>query len=191
MRKSRAVVVLVATAVAFAGSFVMLGQAIGADSLWLGLFLMFCFLGLAKMAEPLFMLRMPPQLRRFRSWERSGTVYQTLGVKGFGRLLRDTPLHYLNPSLYLSHQPRDLQRVLRLVESAEASHFWAALLLLPCIGLALVAGQYLAATVFVLVQVFFNLYPILHLRLVRERLSRHVVAADRKRRVPAVSGAAA
>ena len=70
MRKWRAVLALVATTVAFAFSFVMLRQAIGPDSPWLGLVLMFCFLGLAKIAEPLFVLRMPRWLRPLRPWER-------------------------------------------------------------------------------------------------------------------------
>ena len=191
MRKWRAVFVLIATAVGFAVSFVMLRQAIGADSPWLGLVLMLDFLGMAKIAEPLFTLHMPSPLRSLRSWERSGAVYQALGVKAFGRLLRGTPLHYLNHSVYLSHQRADLQRVLRLVESAEASHFWAAVLFVPCIGLTLAAGRYLAGTLFVVVQVFFNLYPILHLRLVRGRVNRHAVAAGRKRRVLAVGNVAA
>lgn len=181
MRKWRAVLVLAAAALGFAVSFVMLRQAIGANSPWLYLFLMFCFLGMAKIAEPLFTLRMPGRFRSIYSWERSGTVYRALGVKAFGRLLRSKPLRYLNLQVYLSRQRVDAEHVLRLVESAEASHFWAALLLLPCIGLSLATGQYWAATVFVLVQVFFNVYPILHLRLVRERLSRHAVTADCKR----------
>lgn len=179
MRKWRAVLVLIAAAVGFAVSFVMLRQAIGADSPWLCLFLMFCLLGMAKIAEPLFMLRMPGPLRAIRSWERSGTVYRAVGVKAFGRLLRTTPLHYLNPQVYLSRQRADPQDVMRLIESAEASHLWAALLLVPGIAVTLATGQFLTATGLVLVQVFFNIYPILHLRLVRERLNRHTLAARR------------
>ena len=122
MIKWRAVLVLIATAVGFVFSFVMFRQLLGADSPWLALLLMFCFLGIAKTAEPLFTLRMPSRLRPLRSCEYSGTVYQALGVKAFGRFLRGTPLRYLNPSVFLSHQRTDLMRVLRLVEAAEASH---------------------------------------------------------------------
>ena len=191
MRKWRAVLVLTAAGVGFAVSFVMLRQAIGTDSPWLCLYLMFCVLGMAKNAEPLFMLRMPGSLRSIRSWERTGTVNRALGVKAFGRLLRSTPLHDLNRQVYLSRQRADPQHVMRLIESAEASHFWAALLLVPGIDVTLATGQFLTATVFILVQVFFNLYPILHLRLVRERLGRHVVAAGRKPRFPPVGNVAA
>lgn len=191
MRKWRAVLLLTAAGVGFAVSFVMLREAIGTDSPWLCLFLMFCILGMGKIAEPLFLLRMPGSLRPIRAWERSGTVYRGLGVKAFGRLLRSTPLHDLNRQVYLSRQRADAQHVMRLVESAEASHFWAALPLLPGIAITLATGQFLTATVLILVQVFFNLYPILHLRLVRERLGRYVVAAGRKRRFPAVGNVAA
>ena len=185
MHKSRAIVVLVATAIGFVVSFVMLREALGANSPWLGLFLMFTVLGLAKVAEPLFMLRMPGPLRSLRAWERTGKVYRPLGVNAFGRLLRGTPLHYLNRSVYLAQQRADMQGVLRLVESAEASHFWAALVLVPYVAIALESRQYAVAIVFALVEVFFNFYPILHLRCVRERLASHAVAAGRRRRFQA------
>jgi hypothetical protein len=166
----RAVLVLVATGAGFAVSFVLFRQAVGSDSPWLGLFLMFCVLGMAKMAEPLFALRMPGRLRDLRAWERSRVVQRALGIRAFGRLLRGTPLRYLNASLYLSREPGNVEHVVRLVEAAEASHWWAALVLLPWIGFAAAAGRYVAVMVLLLVQVVWNVYPILHLRLVRSRL---------------------
>lgn len=163
---------LAATAIGFGVSFVMLRRALGADSPWLGLMLMFCFLGLAKVAEPLFMLRLPGVLRAVRPWEKEGVVYRSLGVSIFGELLRRTPLRRLNPAVYLARRQSDLVTVHRLTESAEAAHFWAAVLFTPYIGFVWLSGHANETVIFLLVQLSFNIYPILHLRVVRWRLDR-------------------
>jgi hypothetical protein len=150
----------------------MLRRALGTASPWLGLLLMFYFLGFAKVAEPLFVLRLPGALRRIRPWERVGTLYRVLGVPIFGGLLRQTPLRYLNTALYLTKGPRDLPRIYRLAESAEAAHLWAAVLFTPYIGYVWLSGRAREAAILLLVQLFFNVYPILHLRIVRARLDR-------------------
>lgn len=108
MRTPSRVFALVATAIAFGASFFMLQGVIGIDSPWLGLLAMFYFLGLAKVGEPLFALRVPKPLQRVRPWERSNGAYQRLAVPGFGRLLRQTPLRYLNPAVYLARSPGGL-----------------------------------------------------------------------------------
>ena len=161
---------VVGTAIAFAISFKMLEQVLGIASPWLWLLLMFYFLGLAKVAEPLFVLRMPALLHGIRPEEHSGDIYLKLGVYSFGRFLRDTPLRYLNTSVYIAHAHRDLGKVCRQAESAEATHFWAAILFTPYITFLVVAGQPGIAGLFLLIQVLFNVYPILHLRAVRARL---------------------
>jgi hypothetical protein len=153
---------------------VLLEGVLGARSPWLGLMLMFWFLGLAKIAEPLFTLRLPTVLRAIRPREVDGPVYRILGVRAFGRLLRETPLRYLNPAVYLSRGRRGMVEVYRLAESAEASHFWAAVLFTPWIGYVGFTGRAREAAALLAVQVAFNVYPILHLRIVRERLDRHV-----------------
>src|SRR6185295_5990781 len=91
---------------AFAASFVLLSRVIGIASPWLVLLLMFYFLGIAKIAEPLFTLKMPSALRPLRQWEREGDVYRRLGVVGFGKVLRRTPLRYLNAAVYLDRERR-------------------------------------------------------------------------------------
>ncbi|MDX1996991.1 MAG: hypothetical protein SF066_04670 [Thermoanaerobaculia bacterium] len=140
------------------------------DSPWLGLLLMGTFSGLAKLAEPLFRLRLPRGLRRIRPWELAGTAYRRLRVQTFGKLLRSSPLRLLNSSVYLNRRGRDLGSLYRQVESAEAIHFWAMVLLLPYIAGALAEGQWLTGVLLVAVQLLFNVYPFLHLRTVRGRL---------------------
>ena len=180
MTKWRSALLLAGTAAGFAVSLVALQRAIG-PSPWLGLLATFYLLGLSKVAEPLFLLRMPRALRAIRRSETEGDLYRRLGVPEFGRLLRDTPLRYLNLAVYLTPRQPDLGRLSRLSEAAEAAHFWAAVLLTPIIGYAWAIGQRWEAGLFLLIQVLANVYPILHLRLVRGRLDRILQRRPRQR----------
>lgn len=172
MSKQRSVLVLAGTAAGLAVSFVMLQRVLGASSPWLGLLAMFYLLGLSKVAEPLFLLRMPSVLRPVRRAETDGTIYRRLWVPSFGKLLRGTPLRYLNTAVYLAPKLPDLIKLSRQAEAAEAAHFWAALLFTPYIGYVWLAGQRWVAALFLLIQILVNIYPILHLRVVRGRLDR-------------------
>jgi hypothetical protein len=163
--------VLLTVVTVFGASFALLGSAIGMNSPWLMLLLMFDFLGIAKVAEPLFRLKIPRALRPVRRCERVGNVYRRLGVLGFGKLLRRSPLRYLNSAVYLARRDGDLSEVRRRAESGEASHFWAAVLFTPYVILAGLNHQWNVAAWFSLAQVLVNVYPILHLRHVRWRLT--------------------
>ncbi|HEX5720517.1 MAG TPA: hypothetical protein VF179_30460 [Thermoanaerobaculia bacterium] len=165
---------LLAVVLVFGASFALLSTVIGITSPWLALLLMFYFLGIAKVAEPLFTLRMPSTLYQLRRWEQEGDVLRQLRVFSFGRLLRRTPLRYLNSGVYLEQQRRDLLKVRLQAESAEATHFWAAVLFMPCIALAAATGKWSIAAWFSLAQVLVNVYPILHLRQIRGRLDRTI-----------------
>jgi hypothetical protein len=78
-------------------------------------------------------------------------------------------------------------RVRLQVASAEACHFWAAVLLAPFIGVGAVAGRWSVVAGFLVTQLLVNLYPILHLRSVRGRLDRTIErqSAARSARQPA------
>lgn len=165
---------LFAVVLMFGASFALLIGVIGITSPWLVLLLMFYFLGTAKVAEPLFLLRMPRVLRPLRRWEREGNLYRRLRVLDFGRLLRLAPLRYLNSAVYLHRERRDPLQVRLLVESAEASHFWAAALIMPYVIFAGLNGTWHVVAWFSLAQVFVNAYPILHLRHIRGRLDRTI-----------------
>lgn len=185
----RAVVALLATAIGFGVCFFMLQRVFGADSPWLGLLLMFFFMGLAKMAQPLFMFRLPRTLRKVRAWETTGPIYDRLGVYGFGKTLRNTPLRYCNTSVYLPRGRHDLQKLYRQAASAEAIHFWAMVLFTPYIVFVALQGQIRVVAVFLLIQLLFHVYPILHLRALRGRLDQLYVRRQAKRVNKASSGA--
>ena len=167
---SRTLIVVVGTALALGLSIVMLAQVIGYASPWIALLVMFDLMAVAKVAEPLFVLRMPASLSKIRPWELTGDLYSQLGVRLFGTMLRNTPLRFLNMGVYFSSNARDLNRLYRRVASAEAFHFWAALFFMAYIGYLYLSGRPQIATGFLAVQVLFNVYPILHLRLMRGRL---------------------
>lgn len=171
MKKLPAVVVLVMVAAAFGVSLHFILQLVRFTSPWVGLMLMFDFLGLVFVARPLFVLRMPRFLRDVRAWESKGAIYKALRVPAFGVLLRRTPLRYLNPMVYLSRHP-DPSFVLAQLESAEAAHLWASVVITPHIVFAFVQGWWSAVAWLMVFQIGFNLYPILHLRWARNRLSR-------------------
>lgn len=163
---------LLSVILAFAGSFALLSTVIGITSPWLALLLMFYFLGTAKTAEPIVKLRLPRSLRRLRGWELDGRLYRRLSVLEFGRLLRHSPLRYLNTAVYLKRNRTNLSSVLVLAESAEASHFWAGVCLLPYMVLVGLNGMWVVVVWFSLAQLVVNVYPILHLRYIRGRLQR-------------------
>jgi hypothetical protein len=172
MGKGSRILLLCVLALVFAWSALMLRRVLGLHWPWLAILLMFYFLGLLKVAEPLFMLRVPARWRRLRRWEVRSHALRRFGILAYGQLLRSTPLRYLNLAVYVRSGSRDFRRVLLLTESGEAAHFWAALLLLPCIGYALFQRAYADVAWLVLAELLVNVYPMLHLRYVRSRLER-------------------
>jgi hypothetical protein len=171
MKKLRDLIGLLAVAAAFAVTLALLGSAVGFASPWLALTAMFDLLGLIAFARPLFLLKLPGFLRKEREWETTGRLFKTLGVPSFGALLRRTPLRHLNRFVYLKQCP-DPSIVQAHIESSEAAHLLAAALILPYMVYAGVQGWWSAVAWITLVQIGFNLYPILHLRWVRIRINR-------------------
>jgi hypothetical protein len=172
MKKSSSFLIFPLVVVGFAVSLDLLGRAVGVTSPWFALVAMFDFLGLARFASPFYRLKLPGTLRKLRPWEVSGKHYPVWGVATFGKLLRRSPLRHLNPVVYLSQQPGDLDAVQRHIESSEAAHLWAAVLVTPYMVYACGQGWWSVVAWLAAVQAVVNIYPILHLRLVRGRLQR-------------------
>lgn len=149
---------------------------------WFVFVAMVCLLGLVFVAQPLVMPRMPRQLRNIRRWEVEGGMYRALGVPAYGRLLRRTPLRLFNRDVYLREGLRDAARVGIELEAAEASHFWAAVLVVPYMLRAALTGSWPALIGISLAQLLINVYPVMHLRLTRHRLGRLAIAGARPRR---------
>ena len=141
---------------------------------WFVVVAMICFLGLAFVAQPIVMLRMPPSLRAVREWEYKGGLYQALHAPAFGRLLRRTPLRLFNMDVYLRNGVADTARVGAELEAAEASHLLAAVLVLPYMVYLGLRHAWAPLAWITLAQALINVYPIMHLRLTRHRLDRLV-----------------
>ena len=165
---------LIAVAAAYTVAFFLLRRFMPfrLDSPWFVCVAMICFLGLAFMARPVARIRMPRSLRTFRAWEVEGGVYRKLGVPAFGMLLRRTPLRLFNRDVYLGVRARDTATLSAQLEAAEASHFWAGLLVVPYMVHAAIMGMWSALLGVSFVQVLVNAYPVMHLRLSRHRLDR-------------------
>ncbi len=142
------------------------------DSPWFVILAMICFLGLAFVAQPLWMPRMPRPLRALRRWEAGGGVYRALGVPLFGTLLRRTPLRLFNRDVYLGNGLTGAASVAAELEAAEASHFFAAVLVLPYMVKIALERRWAALFWVSAAQVLINVYPVLHLRLTRRRFER-------------------
>src|SRR5215831_9346489 len=110
---------LLLSILAFATATWAFARLVGTPSPWMGLPLMSCVLGLSKVAEPFFAVKLPGWARPIRTWEGQGGLYRRLAVDEFGDLLRDTPLRVLNLDVYVSRGRPDLCEVLAHVESAE------------------------------------------------------------------------
>lgn len=165
---------MTAVAAGYAVAFLAIRRAVSFDlaSPWFVLVAMICVLGLAFVAQPLVMIRMPRRSRTIRAWEREGGIYRMLGVPAYGRLLRRTALRLFNRDVYLHDGLRDTRRVGAELEAAEASHFWAAALVMPYLAHAALAERWIALLGVSLAQALINLYPVMHLRLSRHRLDR-------------------
>jgi glycosyl-4,4'-diaponeurosporenoate acyltransferase len=166
------VALLLATLTAFGVSLWMMQRVVGPGSPWMALIVFFCFLGLARVAGPSYTLEVPGSLRAIRPWELEGGLYRRLAVPEFGALLRDAPLRLLNATVYVSRHRRALPDLCRQVASAEAIHFWGAVLLAPYLLYCGWRGMWAILACFLVLQIVGNAYPIMHLRSVRGRLER-------------------
>lgn len=181
MTKSRDIVVFVAVCAFFSLSLMLIRQLVGFRSPWFGLIVMLDCLGLAAFARPLVTLRIPGFMLAPWQWEREGSIPNALRVPEFGGLLRRTALRRLNPVVYLESNlnPHVVQSQ---IESAEVAHLVAAVVLVPWIAFASINRQWIAVATLLLVEIFGNVYPILHLRWARVRMGRLQHRAERRRR---------
>jgi hypothetical protein len=144
------------------------GYAAGPDSPWFAASAGFTLLGLLDLAR--YFVRLSPPLGGVRRWERRSALYRVLGVRAFGRLLRRPPLRFLDRHVYRVAS-QDGKRLLRELEGAEAAHTIAFVLVGVYMGLAAVEGWWRAFAGLAILNLAGNLYPILHLRLSRARVT--------------------
>lgn len=167
----RALLVL-ATTLATAGLVALALRALGGDSVGFGVAVVWLpMTGLGTVSH-LVPFRLPATIHALRDVERSGRLYQRLGVGLFKRLLRRGPATWFNPGLRLPAEPgaASLTALERRMCVAEASHAVLLVATLPVAIHAAVRGWWPAAVTTLVLDVLVNGYPLMLQRYNRARL---------------------
>ncbi len=170
----RDVLTLALVTAAFALSSTMLAKAVGTGSMAFAAIHVFVVLGWTAFALAVVPLETPAPLRGIRAWELSGVRYRRFGVAAFGAVLRNSPLRHLSPAVYLRKFLRDPSSIRGHLETAEAIHFWGSVFTIPYLMYAAWHGWWGVLILCLALHACLNLYPILHLRMVRARISNHL-----------------
>jgi len=113
-----------------------------------------------------------PRAFSLARWEQEGEIYDRVGVQAFRRVLLNSPLGWINPNIHLSAGRSDSDRLLRELNGAEGVHW-----VLAAVSAALATWYFVddrAAYGYsmLLVNIPFNVYPIILQRRNRGRVLR-------------------
>ena len=131
--------------------------------------LVVCWIASGSLVVP---LHFPSAFYNTRTFERTGQLYERVGIRFFKKVLRRGPLRILSPKLRLPNPItmealRDLESEMRKAETIHALVF---LLMLLVAGYAAVKGWLDAVTWILLLNILINGYPIMLQRYNRIRL---------------------
>ena len=113
-------------------------------------------------------LRLPAQYYATRRFEKTGRVYDILGVPWYRRALRRV-LWSVNPAL-LKSQPAARETMIEHTKDAETGHLFILLVITGITVWALASGWWDAAGWLLLFNLLHNGYPVLSMRQLRARL---------------------
>jgi hypothetical protein len=113
-----------------------------------------------------------------RAWERSGQLYDVLGVPLFRSLVRRGPLSLFNHALPAAWHSGDPERIEHEARTAEVGHAVAFLFVLALALTALGRGEPRQAAWLAVLDVPTNLYPVLLQRYHRVRLAKLVLSGE-------------
>jgi hypothetical protein len=118
-------------------------------------------------------VQLPGRFHALRGVERSGRVYELVGVRAFKAMLRRGPLAAFNPDLHLPAErtPIELARLALRMCDAEASHAVLFVATLPVVVRAAVRGWWVAALCTLAFNVVMNGYPVMLQRYNRAKLA--------------------
>ena len=128
-----------------------------------------------------FLQSLSPRVFAPASWEKDGDIYNGAGVQAFRWVLFHSPLGWINPNLHMSAGQADCDRLLKEMNTAEGVHW------LTCAASVALALWWLAGDrdaygySMLLVNIPFNLYPIMLQRWNRGRVFRML----KRRQLPA------
>jgi hypothetical protein len=113
-----------------------------------------------------------------RAWERSGRLYDVLGVPVFRSLVRRGPLSLFNHALPAAWHSGDPERIEHEARTAEVGHAVAFLFVLALAIIALARGEPARAAWLAVLDVPTNLYPVLLQRHHRVRLAQLLASGE-------------
>jgi hypothetical protein len=105
---------------------------------------------------------LPESFHELRAFERSGRLYELMGVRVAKTLLRRGPLALFNPDLHLpaDRTPGRLAHLDQRMRDAEAAHAILFVVTLSVVGHAVLRGWWVAAAWTLLFDVVLNGYPV-------------------------------
>jgi hypothetical protein len=180
--------ILIVVAAAFSAVVVWSERTFGPNSGWFSLAIVWLPMTFVGIASRTVQIRLPASYHALRGFERSGRVYELVGVRAVKLLLRRGPLALFNPDLHLPSErsPDKLSLLAQRMCDAEASHAVLFVLTLPIVAHALVRGWWAAAVWTLALDLLVNGYPIMLQRYNRARLMRRFALPAAQR--PGLSG---
>ena len=169
MSTLRIVVVLALAVAGFGAVLASAAMALGFRSPVFGCCVVGATLGLIVVTLPVVRWRLPASLLRVGIRGLDAT-YRALGVTAFGALLRRPPLRWFNSTVYVRDGAEPLAAARDNMLAAEAAHFWALVLTLPFLAWLAWRGAWVAVASMLATHAVLNVYPALHLRLMRARI---------------------
>ena len=116
-----------------------------------------------------------------RDCEKSGHIYERLGIRLLKKLLRRGPLSILNPELRLSEGRSALSKLDQKMRGAETGHVVVFVTMLTITAYPLLQGWWKATAWWLLFNVLINIYPVMLQRYNRARLELLVDRLERSR----------
>ena len=152
-------------------------RVFGASSVWFAFTVVWLPMVMVGVLSRLVQVRLPGRYHELRRFERSGRVYERIGVGVVKWILRRGPLAVFNPDLHLpvEHTPAKLAHLDQRMRDAEASHAVLFVATLPIVVHAAVRGWWVAAAGTLLFDVLMNGYPVILQRYNRARLAARFV----------------
>jgi hypothetical protein len=128
-------------------------------------------------------IRFGSEYYRVQRFERSGALYESLGVRFFQRFLRRSGLLGLSPSLRYASGPRAGATLAAATYGPETAHLLIFIVLAAAAVDAVSRGWWDTAGWLLLFNILHNAYPVLSLRYVRVRAARLLDRRVRKERI--------
>ena len=138
----------------------------------------FCWAGVVvSVVDPALHLYFPKRYYAIKDFERTGRVYEWLGVRIIKRLVYRGPFRVFSPTMRLSRfseglDASNLRRLEHESRKGEAAHAFVFVLVLPFVGYAALRGWVDAVVWLMAFNVVLNLYPMMLQRYHRSRLQR-------------------